>query len=62
MAMKSAMLAVGLALGVASFAVAAQEPVINQSEVRLVGCVENEEAFRTKIREQRKVSARATWC
>ena len=49
--MKSAMLAVGLALGVASFAVAAQEPVIKQSEVRLVGCVEMEQAFRTKIRE-----------
>ncbi len=50
--MKSAMLAAGLALGVASFAAAAQEPVINQSEVRLVGCVQREQAFRTKVREQ----------
>lgn len=50
MAMRSALLAaVGVALGVAAFApAAAQEPVVNQTEVTLVGCIESEQAYRTR--------------
>jgi hypothetical protein len=46
--MTTAMLAVGVALGVAAAAASAQEPVINQTEVALVGCIENEKAYRTR--------------
>jgi hypothetical protein len=47
--MTSAMLAVGVALGVAVAAAAGQEPVVNQTEVTLVGCIEREKAYRTRV-------------
>jgi len=53
MAMKSAVLALGMALGAAAASAAgAQEPVLTRSEVTLVGCIEEEAAYRTKIGER----------
>ncbi len=49
MAMKSAMLAVGVALGVAAAAASAQEPVVHETEVTLVGCIELEKTYRTRV-------------
>jgi hypothetical protein len=51
MAMKAVMMAVGMALGVAAYA-PAQEPVLNQSEVTLVGCIWKETTFRTQLGEK----------
>ena len=50
--MKAVVMAVGMALGVAAYAAPAQEPVLNQSEVTLVGCIKREAAFRTQMGEQ----------
>lgn len=52
MAMKAVVLAVGMALGAAGFGAAAQEPVLNQSEVTLVGCIQRETAYRTQLGEK----------
>jgi hypothetical protein len=49
MAMKAVVMAVGMALSVAAYAAAAQEPVLNQTEVTLVGCIQKETTFRTRI-------------
>jgi hypothetical protein len=51
MAMKSVVFAVGLALGAAAYAAAAQEPVLSQAEVTLIGCIQREKAFRTQVGE-----------
>ena len=52
MAMKAVVMAVGMALGAAAYAAPAQEPVRNQSEVTLVGCIKKETAFRTQLGEK----------
>jgi hypothetical protein len=50
MATKPVVFAIGLVLVLAAFPAPAQEPVItSQSEVSLVGCVEGERAYRTRI-------------
>lgn len=54
--MKSVVLAVGMALGAAGYGVAAQEPVRNQTEVTLVGCIQRETAFRTRLGDKQAVS------
>jgi hypothetical protein len=51
MAMKAVVMAVGMALGAAAYA-PAQEPVLNQAEVTLVGCIRKETTFRTQIGEK----------
>jgi hypothetical protein len=53
MAMKSVVLAVAMALGAAGYGVAAQEPVNNQTEVTLVGCIQRETAFLTRLGDKR---------
>jgi hypothetical protein len=52
MAMKAVVLAVGMAMGAAGFGAAAQEPVLNQTEVTLVGCIQRETAYRTQLGEK----------
>jgi hypothetical protein len=51
MAMKAVVMAVGMALGAAAYA-PAQEPVLNQAEVTLVGCISKETAYRTRLGEK----------
>jgi hypothetical protein len=51
MAMKAVVMAVGMALGAAAYAAPAQEPVLNQSEVTLVGCIKKETVYRTQMGE-----------
>jgi hypothetical protein len=50
MATKSVVFAAGLALALAALPAPAQEPVItSQAEVTLAGCIEAEQAYRTRL-------------